>query len=79
MEARSLLDSLETVMLAVDELVDGGMILETDAQTIANRVLMRGDEGTQPITDMSMSQAIATAKEQLFKSMGSRDTDSTWG
>lgn len=44
------------------------MILETDPQSIANRVLMRGVEGTQPITDMSMSQAIATAKDQLFKS-----------
>lgn len=44
------------------------MILETDPQSITSRVLMRGVEGTQPITDMSMSQAIATAKDQLFKS-----------
>ncbi|EGB04231.1 hypothetical protein AURANDRAFT_32885 [Aureococcus anophagefferens] len=70
LESRALLDNLETVMLAVDELasVDGGVILETDAQSISNRVMMRGVEGTQPITDMSMSQAIASAKDQLFKS-----------
>ena len=48
--------------------VDGGIILETDSQSISNRVMMRGVEGTQPITDMSMSQAIASAKDQLFKS-----------
>jgi len=78
MESRNMLDNLETVMLAVDELVDGGIILEIDPQSIVNRVLMRGDDA-QPITDMSVSQAIATAKDQLFKSMGTRDSDATWG
>ena len=56
--------SPEALMLQVD----GGIILETDSQSISNRVMMRGVEGTQPITDMSMSQAIASAKDQLFKS-----------
>jgi len=77
MESRNLLDNLETVMLTVDELVDGGIILEIDPQNIVNRVLMR-DDAAPPITDMSMSQAIATAKDQLFKSMGT-NSDSTWG
>ncbi|KAJ8610674.1 hypothetical protein CTAYLR_005648 [Chrysophaeum taylorii] len=79
MEGRNMLDNLETVMLAVDELVDGGIILEIDPQSIVNRVLMRSDDTSQPLADMSMSQAIATAKDQLFKSMGTRDSDSTWG
>lgn len=79
MEGRNMLDNLETVMLAVDELVDGGIILEIDPQLIVNRVLMRGDDTAQPITDMSVSQAIATAKDQFFKSMGTRDSDASWG
>ena len=33
-------------MLAVDELVDQGKILEVEPKTIANRVLMRGVDGT---------------------------------
>ena len=69
LEARALLENLETVMLAVDELVDGGIILETDPSNIANRVQMRGVEGSQPITEMSTSQAISSITDQLFKSM----------
>jgi len=67
--ARTILENLETAMLAVDELVDGGRILEVDANAIANRVQMRGVEGSQPITDMTATQAISTITDQIFKSM----------
>ena len=53
----------------VDEVVDGGAILETDANAVANRVQMRGVEGGQPITDMTASQAISTITDQIFKTM----------
>ena len=33
--------------------LDGGAILETDANAVANRAQMRGVEGGQPITDMT--------------------------
>lgn len=56
-------------MLCVDEVVDGGAILETDANAVANRVQMRGVEGGQPITDMTASQAISTITDQIFKTM----------
>ncbi|KAH8045125.1 hypothetical protein JL722_14357 [Aureococcus anophagefferens] len=36
------------------ELVDQGKILEVEPKTIANRVLMRGVDGTTTITDMSI-------------------------
>ena len=32
-------------MLTVDELVDGGTVMETDATAIVSRVLMRGVSG----------------------------------
>jgi len=36
----SLLENLELILLAMDEIVDGGVIFETDAMKVANRVLM---------------------------------------
>lgn len=37
-------------LLAIDELVDAGRILEIDPPAIANRVLMRGADAQQPQT-----------------------------
>ena len=68
-DARTCFENLETAMLCVDEVVDGGAILETDANAVANRVQMRGVEGGQPITDMTASQAISTITDQIFKTM----------
>ena len=66
-----MLDKLDTVLLALDELVDGGVILETDANVIANRVSMRGVEGEQatPLAEQTLSQALATAKEQITRNL----------
>jgi hypothetical protein len=36
------MDKLDTVLLALDELVDGGVILEIEPSAIVNRVGMRG-------------------------------------
>ena len=69
MERRVLLDNLDLIMLAVDELVDGGVILEMDPRAIASRVLMKGSDGdTTPISELTMAQAIASAKDQISKS-----------
>jgi hypothetical protein len=68
-ESRYVLSNLDIVMLAVDELVDQGKILEVEPKTIANRVLMRGVDGTTTITDMSIQDAMKVAQEQLIKSM----------
>lgn len=38
-----MLEHLELVLLAVDETLDAGYILEMDATAIASRVLMRGN------------------------------------
>lgn len=54
----------------VDEAVDQGVILEIDAKTIVNRVLMRGVDGTSTlVTDMSIQDAMKVAKEQLMRSI----------
>jgi len=36
-DKRSLLDNFDVLLLTIDELVDGGMILELDPTTIVNR------------------------------------------
>ena len=46
-DRRTLLDSLELVILTIDEICDGGMILEMDPQSVASRALMRGVDGGQ--------------------------------
>ena len=43
--AWSLLDNFDTLLLTIDELIDGGMIMESDAAAITNRVGMKGAEG----------------------------------
>ena len=70
-ESHVLLQNLGTVMLAVDEVAENGTILEVDGMAIANRVLMRGIDGNQQMVDMSVSDAMKIAKEQLFKTMES--------
>lgn len=81
MDRRSLLDNLDLLMLTIDELVDGGTVLETDATAVTARALMRGAQGgpgamggpNVPLADMTISQAFASAKDSFIKSMGNRD------
>eukprot|EP00511_Aplanochytrium_stocchinoi_P000187 CAMPEP_0204822280 /NCGR_PEP_ID=MMETSP1346-20131115/463_1 /ASSEMBLY_ACC=CAM_ASM_000771 /TAXON_ID=215587 /ORGANISM="Aplanochytrium stocchinoi, Strain GSBS06" /LENGTH=178 /DNA_ID=CAMNT_0051948393 /DNA_START=381 /DNA_END=917 /DNA_ORIENTATION=+ len=69
MEKRVLLENLELVLLAVDELVDGGLILESDPNAIANRVLMRNAEGGETnVAELTVSQALESARKQLARS-----------
>lgn len=67
-DKRTLLDNLELVLLTVDELADGGLILETDPAAIASRVLMRDAQAEVPIAELTIAQALASAREQFAKS-----------
>mmetsp|Transcript_13379 Transcript_13379/g.23433 ORF Transcript_13379/g.23433 Transcript_13379/m.23433 type:complete len:188 (+) Transcript_13379:176-739(+) len=72
-DRRTLLDSLELVILTIDEICDGGMILEMDPQSVASRALMRGVDGGQvPITELTIGQALNSARDQFIKSMGNQ-------
>ncbi len=50
------------------------MILETDPSSIVARVLMRGasGQGEVPLTELTIGQALASAREQFIKSMGNQ-------
>ncbi|XP_031557045.1 coatomer subunit zeta-1-like [Actinia tenebrosa] len=62
-EKRTLMENLDGVLLAVDEIVDGGVILEADSSAIVQQVAMKMDD--VPITEQTVAQVIQTAKDQL--------------
>ncbi|EIE23550.1 zeta-cop, subunit of COP-I complex [Coccomyxa subellipsoidea C-169] len=68
-EKKTVLENLDLVLLVMDETVDGGLILETDPATIASRVAMRGPDDNLSLTEQTFSRALATAKEQLARSL----------
>ena len=77
-EKKTVLENLDLVLLAMDEIVEGGLILETDPGVLATRVTMRmGDDmGDSPrgLHDgnpglQSLSVAFGNVKEQLARSL----------
>ncbi|KAL7289657.1 coatomer subunit zeta-1 isoform X2 [Trichogramma pretiosum] len=62
-EKKAVLDSLDIVMLAVDEICDGGVILDADAHRIVHRVALRNDD--IPLGEQTVAQVLQSAKEQL--------------
>uniref|UniRef100_A0A2K5P6I9 Coatomer subunit zeta n=1 Tax=Cercocebus atys TaxID=9531 RepID=A0A2K5P6I9_CERAT len=60
---RALLENMEGLFLAVDEIVDGGVILESDPQQVVHRVALRGED--VPLTEQTVSQVLQSAKEQI--------------
>ncbi|XP_029942776.1 coatomer subunit zeta-2 isoform X2 [Salarias fasciatus] len=62
-ERRGLLDNMDGVFLVVDEIVDGGVVLESDPQQVLQKVNYRADEN--PLTEQSMAQVLQSAKEQI--------------
>eukprot|EP00245_Coleochaete_scutata_P004662 TRINITY_DN1746_c0_g1_i2.p1 TRINITY_DN1746_c0_g1~~TRINITY_DN1746_c0_g1_i2.p1 ORF type:complete len:177 (-),score=51.33 TRINITY_DN1746_c0_g1_i2:475-1005(-) len=67
-EKKTVLENLDLILLCLDEIVDGGIILETDSNVIAQRVAMRGADSDLPLSEQTISQALATAKEHLTRS-----------
>ncbi|KAL0992421.1 hypothetical protein UPYG_G00093090 [Umbra pygmaea] len=73
-EKRCLLDNMDGVFLVVDEIIDGGVILESDPQQVIQKVNYRADESSlseqsvaQHITDKLAitSNIMQSAKEQI--------------
>ena len=65
-----MLENLDLVLLAIDEVVDRGLVLETEPQVVASRVSMRGADGEVPSGgEQTLSQAFANAKEHIARSL----------
>uniref|UniRef100_A0A8C5FT86 Coatomer subunit zeta n=1 Tax=Gadus morhua TaxID=8049 RepID=A0A8C5FT86_GADMO len=53
-ERRYLLENMEGVFLVVDEIIDGGVILESDPQQVLQKVNYKSDES--PLSEQSVAQ-----------------------
>uniref|UniRef100_A0AAQ4P2K5 Coatomer subunit zeta n=1 Tax=Gasterosteus aculeatus aculeatus TaxID=481459 RepID=A0AAQ4P2K5_GASAC len=62
-ERRALLENMEGLFLAVDEIVDGGVILESDPQQVVHRVALRGDD--VPLTEQTVTQVRKSIRASL--------------
>jgi hypothetical protein len=79
------LDNLELVFLLMDEMCDGGLVLETSGPKLCNSVLLRDEtelpppQGVpagrpgMPTGEMTIAQALKAAREQLMANMTQRD------
>eukprot|EP00479_Gromia_sphaerica_P005612 TRINITY_DN16680_c0_g1_i1.p1 TRINITY_DN16680_c0_g1~~TRINITY_DN16680_c0_g1_i1.p1 ORF type:complete len:92 (-),score=16.57 TRINITY_DN16680_c0_g1_i1:31-306(-) len=68
-EKITLIESLDYLLLCIDEIVDEGIIVEIDATNVTPRVLMQDEE--IPISEQTISQALQTARRQWFKETSS--------
>nr|XP_020641293.1 coatomer subunit zeta-2 isoform X2 [Pogona vitticeps] len=62
-EKRTLVDNMDGAFLVVDEIVDGGVILEIDPQQVIQKLNFRVDDAT--LSEHSVTQVLQSAKEQI--------------
>ncbi|TIA75347.1 hypothetical protein E3P89_00316 [Wallemia ichthyophaga] len=68
LEKSSFIENLDMILLALDETIDGGIILETDSTAIANRV-SRPKADTQDIqlNEQTLFRAFDMVKDRVSK------------
>ena len=62
-ESRNVFDNLGVIILAMDEICDGGIILESNANEIVSRVALRNED--VPIGEQTVEQVLQSAKDQI--------------
>ncbi|XP_057797160.1 coatomer subunit zeta-1-like [Salvia miltiorrhiza] len=68
-DQREALENLDMILLCLDGIVDGGIILETDGSIIAGKVAIHSMDDGAPLSEQTISQALATAREHLTRSL----------
>ncbi|XP_010430086.1 PREDICTED: coatomer subunit zeta-1-like [Camelina sativa] len=68
-DKREALDNLDLIFLCFDEIIDGGIVLETDATVIAGKVGIDSTDPNAPLSEQTISQALATAREHFTRSI----------
>ncbi|XP_068669532.1 coatomer subunit zeta-2-like isoform X2 [Aristolochia californica] len=69
MDKLSALENLDLILLCFDEIVDGGIVLETEADVIAGKVVSQGTDGSATLSEQTITQALATARDHLARSL----------
>ncbi|CBY14518.1 unnamed protein product [Oikopleura dioica] len=62
-EKRALYHHLENVFLAIDEIIDDGIIMEIDPNNVYNRLAIRSED--IPLSETNLSQFLERAKEEV--------------
>ncbi|CAG5087257.1 Oidioi.mRNA.OKI2018_I69.PAR.g11499.t1.cds [Oikopleura dioica] len=62
-EKRALYHHLENVFLAIDEIIDQGIIMEIDPNNVYNRLAIRSED--IPLSETNLSQFLERAKEEV--------------
>ncbi|KAF8907776.1 coatomer protein [Mucidula mucida] len=71
LEKRAVLENLDMVLLCLDETIDDGIIVDTDAAAIASRVSRpRPDTTDIVINEQTIMNAYQTVKERVAQRMG---------
>jgi hypothetical protein len=68
-EKKEALENLDLILLCIDEIIDGGIVLEMDANLIAGKVATHSLDSGAPLSEQTISQALATAREHLTRSL----------
>ncbi|KAL6197355.1 hypothetical protein ACLB2K_032964 [Fragaria x ananassa] len=68
-DKRGALENLDLILLCFDEIVDGGMILETDPTIIAGKVATHTMDADAPLAEQTITQAWAVAREHLTRTL----------
>ncbi|CAA7029644.1 unnamed protein product [Microthlaspi erraticum] len=68
-DKREALDNLDLIFLCFDEIIDGGIVLETDANVIAEKAGINSSDPNAPLSEQTISQALATAREHFKRSL----------
>jgi len=70
-EKRMLIENMDILYLTIDEIIDHGIVLETDPDDIVARVSLRGTEGDGPSgaseVEQTVSRAVSSAKSVLAR------------
>ncbi|XP_071497515.1 coatomer subunit zeta-1-like isoform X1 [Diadema setosum] len=62
-EKKALFDHLDSIILALDEIIDEGIILEADPSSVVQKVALRGDD--VPLSEQTMTQVISSKLDVL--------------
>ncbi|XP_057996700.1 coatomer subunit zeta-1 isoform X1 [Hevea brasiliensis] len=68
-DKKEALENLDLILLCLDEIVDGGITLENDANVIAGKVASNSMDAGAPLSEQTITQALATAREHLTRSL----------
>ena len=68
-DKRTILENYDYLLLAIDEIIDNGVIMETDHELVIKRVSLKNFDNDLPIGEQTITQALKTAKEKILENL----------